>query len=119
MATLYRMIAETDYSNGGIDWPEGMSANWPKGQERILPGNVWERVMRDGAGKFSVTFYHEPEPEPTLPDKPAPPPVEQVVTEEPAAAVEGAAPNKRAAALAKARAAKAAKKAAEKAADKD
>lgn len=97
--TQYRMTALSDYSNGAIAWPEGMAAFWPKGQERIVPGNIWDRIMRDGVAQFSVTFYTPPEPPQPEPTEPA-------------------APDKRVAALAKARAAKAAKQAAAQA-DKD
>ncbi len=73
-----RMTATTPYSNGSIGWPEGMSANWPAGEERVLPDNVWEQIMRDGTWKGEVHFYHEPEP-------PAPAVEQDQPTTEPAA----------------------------------
>jgi hypothetical protein len=91
---MYRMTAKSDYANGAIAWPEGMTPFWPKDQERIVPQTIYDRVLRDGVSEFDVKFYTPPVP-------PAQP------TTEPAAA-----PDKRLAALEKARAAKAAKKAA-------
>jgi hypothetical protein len=92
---MYRMTAKSDYANGAIAWPEGMTPFWPKDQERIVPQSIYDRVLRDGVSEFDVKYYTPPEPPPAQP------------TTEPAAA-----PDKRLAALEKARAAKAAKKAA-------
>ena len=107
MTSLYRMTALVFYSNGNIGWPAGMSANWPAGEERLMPQNVYEQIMRDGAGQFDVKYQREPQPAPTLAvpavvdtPEPAPPAaVEAVEPEAPidtetAAAVEGEAPRK-------------------------
>lgn len=119
MSRQYRMTAKTDYANGAIAWPEGMAPFWPKGQERIVSQALYDRVMRDGVAEFEVKFY-----------QPAPPVAldlsDGVQPEEASAAGEAlaayaqqdqttepaATPDKRVAALEKARAAKAAKKAA-------
>jgi hypothetical protein len=87
------MTAKTDYANGAIVWPDGMSAFWPKGEARIVPQTLYDRVLRDGVTEFDVKFYTPPEPP------------EQPITEPAAPA------DRRLAALEKARAAKAAKKA--------
>jgi hypothetical protein len=96
---MYRMTAKSDYANGAIAWPEGMTAVWKQGEERIVPQSIYDRVLRDGVTEFDVKFYTPPSP-PEQPTEPA------------------AVPDKRLAALEKARAAKAAKKAAAQA-DKD
>lgn len=116
------MKALVGYSNGSLHWPEGMSANWLEGEERIVPDSLWEAIMRDGAGKFDVKFYR-PEPPVVLDPSDGIQPDEATAAgealaqyaREQATEPEPAAVNKRAAALEKARAVKAAKAAAAKA----
>lgn len=122
---LFRMTALVDYRNGGIAWPKGMSAVWPKGETRDLLPPVREQVLRDGIGQFTEQAVVLPDegdaPEPVTIDR-----ADGVQPDEASAAGEtlaqyaqeqAAQPDKRVAALAKARAAKAAKKAAEAAKD--
>lgn len=115
----YRMTARADYRNGSIAWPKGMSAYWPKGETRDILPPVFDQLQRD-AGPFDYEMVVPPE----AGEAPAPVTIDRadgVQAAEASAAGEtlaqyaqeqAAAPaDKRVAALAKARAAKAAKKA--------
>lgn len=120
MKLHYRMTALADYRNGSIAWPKGMSAFWPKGETRDLLPPVFEQIQRD-LGPFSyeqILKYEEGEARPpvTIDRADGVQPAEASAAGEALAQYaqeQAAQPDKRVAALEKARAAKAAKKAAE------